>query len=185
MAAKNPTTQHSGCVDSLGYRVISVNGRRIREHRYVMEQFLERRLDPSELVHHKDEDKLNNSIENLALTNRRDHRFEHSVFRSETHKECTVCHDIKPLEAFYKRKAQTPNRSPYVGRCIDCQAAQKQARRDRKGRAKKLEPDHVRMIRFMHRVGIAQSVIASCFRVSRPCVSSIIQNRTWQHVQDW
>ena len=44
--------------DSQGY---------VREHRLVMEQYLERYLDYNEIVHHIDEDKLNNSIENLEL----------------------------------------------------------------------------------------------------------------------
>jgi hypothetical protein len=39
----------------------------ILEHRYVMEQHLGRYLDPQEVVHHKDGNKLNNAIENLQL----------------------------------------------------------------------------------------------------------------------
>jgi transcriptional regulator with XRE-family HTH domain len=56
------------------YRLIVVPGHpmanrrgRLLEHRYVMAQHLGRNLLPSELVHHKDENPLNNHIDNLQL----------------------------------------------------------------------------------------------------------------------
>ena len=49
------------------------DGRNLREHRHIMEQKLGRVLSPSELVHHVDEDKHNNSPDNLELTTRADH----------------------------------------------------------------------------------------------------------------
>lgn len=52
---------------SNGYKYIYVDGTPIREHRYVMEQHLGRKLLPEETVHHIDGDKLNNSLENLEL----------------------------------------------------------------------------------------------------------------------
>ncbi len=39
----------------------------VREHRLVMEELLGRYLEPNEVVHHKDEDPSNNSIDNLTL----------------------------------------------------------------------------------------------------------------------
>jgi hypothetical protein len=43
-----------------------------------MERHLERFLDPKEVVHHKDNNKLNNRIENLELFNStREHTLHH------------------------------------------------------------------------------------------------------------
>lgn len=71
-----------GWLDTRGYRWLYVdeNGRRVarREHRVVMEIHLGRKLEPWELVHHKDGDKCNNDIANLELLNFGEHTAEHS-----------------------------------------------------------------------------------------------------------
>lgn len=41
-----------GALDRKGYRVIRIAGREVKEHRYVMERLLGRRLRPGETVHH-------------------------------------------------------------------------------------------------------------------------------------
>lgn len=48
-----------------------------REHRIVMAEHLGRVLDPEELVHHDDEDKTHNVIQNLVLKGRASHAAEH------------------------------------------------------------------------------------------------------------
>jgi hypothetical protein len=61
----------NGWTDKRGYRWIYVTengGRRAkREHRHIMEQYLGRRLTPEEVVHHKNEDRSDNRIENLEI----------------------------------------------------------------------------------------------------------------------
>lgn len=60
-----------------GYRLITVNGVQVYEHRHVMKQHLGRPLTGDEIVHHLDGDKLNNTVENLEVLTRRAHPHKH------------------------------------------------------------------------------------------------------------
>jgi len=51
----------------------------IDEHRYIMEQYLGRKLTKNEVVHHIDENKMNNNIENLQLLTRSEHSRLHRL----------------------------------------------------------------------------------------------------------
>lgn len=57
----------TGHVTRKGYRLITVDGQYIFEHRHVMAQHVGRPLTKNESVHHRDGDRLNNSIGNLEL----------------------------------------------------------------------------------------------------------------------
>ena len=46
-------------------------------HRAVIEESLGRYLEPHEVIHHKNENKRDNRIENLEITNRSDHAAHH------------------------------------------------------------------------------------------------------------
>lgn len=70
-------------MDSSGYLIISVNGEYIREHRYVMEKYLGRKLKENEYVHHIDFDKTNNDINNLFLFETNSlHKLYHGYIRT-------------------------------------------------------------------------------------------------------
>lgn len=70
--------RHKKCTYYKGYRVIySSDGRRILEHRWVMEQHIGRRLTSKEHIHHIDGDRSNNNIGNLEILTRSQHFKKH------------------------------------------------------------------------------------------------------------
>ncbi len=60
-------------------------------HRVLVENSLGRYLSKDEVVHHKDEDKSNNSIENLQVLKRSDHSAQHSKNTEEIQVFCGCC----------------------------------------------------------------------------------------------
>ena len=67
----SPMWKKSGISD--GYRWIWVDGKKVFEHRYVVELHIGRKLSSDEIVHHINEDKLDNRIENLMICSRVEH----------------------------------------------------------------------------------------------------------------
>lgn len=82
------------CVSKLGYVRININGKRVLEHRYIMEQYLGRELTRKETIHHINGDKADNRIENLELF------FNNKEHMKECHPDCwkqrTIHGEVSP-----------------------------------------------------------------------------------------
>jgi len=72
-----------GWIDHRGYLCLTkfVNGKakKFRVHRLKMEEHLGRRLEPYEIVHHKDGNRLNNEISNLEIMTFPEHTRHHNI----------------------------------------------------------------------------------------------------------
>lgn len=79
---------------TLHYKARRVCGKKIDEHRYVMECHIGRPLLSSEVVHHIDGNKQNNSIDNLQIVSHAEHL--------QLHKQ-TIMNSLNSPEAIRKR----------------------------------------------------------------------------------
>jgi hypothetical protein len=78
------------------YRRVKRNGRTITYHRWLMEQHLGRRLARHEVVHHLNENKLDNRLENLSVMANPEHVRQH-VSKIKPRK-CEMCDKVfKPV----------------------------------------------------------------------------------------
>lgn len=84
------------------YKTIQINGKQVRLHRYVMEQKLGRKLLFNEIVHHKDENKHNNNIDNLELVSRSIHKKIHYEIGEKTRFKTIHDIDINIITEMYK-----------------------------------------------------------------------------------
>ena len=94
----------------------------VPEHRIVMEAALERFVDTSvEIVHHKDGNVKNNSLDNLLLVTKKEHRRLHNGWQridGEWWKTCSGCGIfLKIKDNFYRRNS---GHTEYVSICKNC-----------------------------------------------------------------
>lgn len=73
------------------YRTTKFKGKNISKHRLLVQSYLGRKLERFELVHHINENKLDNRIENLKVVSPKDHALEHGQWKHNKIKKCDVC----------------------------------------------------------------------------------------------
>lgn len=101
------------------YRKIRLSPDKVRdEHRLVVEWSLGRSLRSDELVHHKDGDKANNSLDNLEVVSRADHARLHVTRDQVERMKALAAAQKKPLvhgtvNGYRKKRC----------RCDECRAA--------------------------------------------------------------
>lgn len=73
-----------GSITVQGYKVICINGKQVLEHRYFMEQHINRKLERREHIHHINGIKTDNRIENLELVDWSEHGKQHATRQWKT-----------------------------------------------------------------------------------------------------
>lgn len=103
-------------IDQFGYKSFKpYHGKRILEHRIIVENSIGRSLEKNEHIHHIDGNKLNNSINNLQIVSPTEHAIIHrrKYKSTPTHKECGKCHRFLSRENFYPTNRRDEKRKSY------------------------------------------------------------------------
>lgn len=126
-----------GFINMYGYRTLWKNGRKILEHRWVLEQKLGRKLKQSEHIHHLNGNKLDNRIENLKIVTNEEHGHEHRDRYIDGFKVCSKCKKKKSLDNFvYRVNSNSKSRHRfYYSWCKKCSYEEHKTYREKRRKA--------------------------------------------------
>ena len=94
------------------YRVLTIDGERVKEHRHVMEVHLGRKLRSNEHVHHKNQDIHDNRLDNLEVMSISEHLRTHAIGRllsPEIRVKISSAHTGKKLSPDHAAKIRMNN----------------------------------------------------------------------------
>lgn len=87
-------------------RLIHRNGKKVHEHRWIMEQHIGRKLKTNEHVHHKNGDPLDNRIENLEILDAGEHLRRHNQ-KYPDFKNCAECGKVFKVNPRKRKRHKT------------------------------------------------------------------------------
>lgn len=96
---KSRRSPGEGYIRKDGYKVTFKNRHIFYEHRNVMESIIGRPLYPNEIIHHIDKNPLNNSSENLLITD----KHKHPSLHSNPKEKCIFCDNEEFVKQMCKR----------------------------------------------------------------------------------
>jgi HNH endonuclease len=85
-------------------------GRRVDEHRWLMEQYIGRKLGRFEFVHHRNGDKRDNRLGNLEIVTPKEHAERHEQQKHPLTKACAVCGKVFVPHPTKRARARTCSR---------------------------------------------------------------------------
>lgn len=113
----------------------AINGKYVYRYRLVVEESIWRFLLPTETVHHINGNKSDDRLENLRIETATHHMHVHERQRvierrgydPNTHKQCRLCHEVKPRDCFSPTCKAKPHKRSSA--CKACCCIEQRARR--------------------------------------------------------
>jgi hypothetical protein len=158
------------------YRKVKVGGKTRQLSRHLMELHLGRRLERSELVHHKNHDKLDDRLDNYELTNAKAHSQHHNQKHPLT-KPCAVCGETFTPHPTKRARAVTCSRACFRKRASAATTAQMAAGPPVFA---KLDDEKAEQIRQRYAAGgVSQRALGREFGVHHSQVGAIVRGEAW------